>query len=809
MPPDAPAQCAYPREFHVTTRVLSRANAARGLLDLVESHVAEPTNPTVEQPYDTARRVAAVRGARVTAWCAITLVPTFAYLDTILFPEQIPLFLYWRAATIAVAALVVLMLMTAFGRRHALLLAVMVPIVIGLDVDAMTMIAGREQSPYYVGIILVLLAASLLLPWPPSWAFVTSFLLIVLYVAGVPLTGPLSDFPLFLTNALLLATSGVLVVVGAAMNERLRRREFDAGRQADAHARRQETVATLGQVGLSGVGSSMLIKRTAELVAATLDADACEVLEIGPSGTLHLRAGFGVSLEDEPLACGAAAGYAATALASPEAIVITGDDSRDGRLLAELGVSGGVMSVIGGRDHAFGLLAVYTRQRATFTNEEIDFLEAVAAILSTALVREQAESALTEEVETSAALARVARALISWHETPVLAERLCELTADVLDAEYSSTWVFEDGSITPIASYGLAADHWEALRPLKLPISSFSDLIEALRADELFYLRPHDERYPLLGRLVTEHGGTLCLLMGLRRGDTLNGVQVIGYRGRTTELTAQETRLAHGIAQLASMALTNAALVEELERASRLKSEFMSTMSHELRTPLNVIIGYTEMLGDDPPPDDRDHALAQVRHSSLELLELIEATLDLNRIAAGKDVLHVETVDVSALCAELRADFAGLARRSTVEVRWEITPTELRTDRRKLKIVLKNLIGNALKFTAEGEVAVRGITVDGGYALAVRDTGIGIPAEHLPVIFEMFRQVDASDARSYSGAGLGLYIVRRLVDQLQGTIEVASEPGRGSTFTVRLRLDIDATPERDGAAKHPDHAVGF
>src|SRR5882724_820251 len=103
MPPGADAECAYPREFHVTTRAFRRARNGTGLAESGGSRMAERTNPTVEQAYDTARGVAAVRGARVLAWCAITLVPTFAYLDTILFPQQIPLFLYWRAATIAVA----------------------------------------------------------------------------------------------------------------------------------------------------------------------------------------------------------------------------------------------------------------------------------------------------------------------------------------------------------------------------------------------------------------------------------------------------------------------------------------------------------------------------------------------------------------------------------------------------------------------------------------------------------------------------------------------------------------------------------
>jgi signal transduction histidine kinase len=246
------------------------------------------------------------------------------------------------------------------------------------------------------------------------------------------------------------------------------------------------------------------------------------------------------------------------------------------------------------------------------------------------------------------------------------------------------------------------------------------------------------------------------------------------------------------------MALTNAMLFEELERAGRLKSEFVSTMSHELRTPLNVILGYTDVLADQAQSDEHRTLLARVRSSSLELLEMIDATLSLNRLAAGKDQPRIEPTRIADLWDELRTEFDALPRRPGVDLRWEaVGATTLRTDRRRLKVIVKNLVGNARKFTPAGEIVVGcEASASGGVTIVVRDTGIGIPADQLPWIFDMFRQVDSSDARSYGGVGLGLYIVRQCVEQLGGTIDVDSAPARGSTFRVRL----PATPAADEVA---------
>ena len=244
----------------------------------------------------------------------------------------------------------------------------------------------------------------------------------------------------------------------------------------------------------------------------------------------------------------------------------------------------------------------------------------------------------------------------------------------------------------------------------------------------------------------------------------------------------------------------------ELERAYRLKSEFLASMSHELRTPINALLGYTALMRDriyGQLTHRQEEALERMRSASEHLLELVNDVLDLAKIEAGRMPIHPEPVHLPALLEDVAAAVEPLVRKKGLGFALEVEPDlpTLETDRMRVKQVVLNLLSNAVKFTPAGEVRVTARAASGGVEVAVADTGIGIAPHDLDAIWDDFRQVDQSSTREYGGTGLGLSIVRKLLALLGGSVRVESEVGRGSVFTVTLPLRTSALPEGEEAAR--------
>ncbi|MGQ0815089.1 MAG: sensor histidine kinase [Gemmatimonadota bacterium] len=241
----------------------------------------------------------------------------------------------------------------------------------------------------------------------------------------------------------------------------------------------------------------------------------------------------------------------------------------------------------------------------------------------------------------------------------------------------------------------------------------------------------------------------------------------------------------------AVVAINAALLVQELRQANEAKSRFLATMSHELRTPLNAIIGYLDLLQAEVAGSltsgQRQH-LDRIGIGARHLIDLIEQILTFARIEAGKEELHWATVDVVSLVKKTSQLIEPLA--ASKGLRFELhvpaQPIFIDTDEGKLRQILLNLLSNAIKFTARGEVGVALTNNQKEIILTVADTGPGITAHLRELIFEPFRQVEEPLVRSTGGTGLGLAVCRQLARLLSGDVTVASTPGQGSAFTLRI-----------------------
>jgi signal transduction histidine kinase len=289
------------------------------------------------------------------------------------------------------------------------------------------------------------------------------------------------------------------------------------------------------------------------------------------------------------------------------------------------------------------------------------------------------------------------------------------------------------------------------------------------------------------------------------RGETVGQLAVSGWKS----ITPQATQLAASIAAQASIHLETLRLSEELQKRAleleeldRLKSAFLANMSHELRTPLNSILGFTDVMLeglDGTLTDYMDNDLRLIQKNGQHLLHLINDVLDMAKIESGRMNLHLEKFTIHSVFDEVTSITSTLAsEKNTALFIDEDSDQEVNifADNTRIRQVLINLVNNAIKFTTNGKIALKVSMLDGARALiTVKDTGLGIPPDHLESVFQEFTQVDTSTTRKAGGTGLGLPISRRLVEMHGGRVwaESTGIEGEGSTFFVELPIEARVT----------------
>ena len=294
------------------------------------------------------------------------------------------------------------------------------------------------------------------------------------------------------------------------------------------------------------------------------------------------------------------------------------------------------------------------------------------------------------------------------------------------------------------------------------------------------------------------------------RGE-MHGVILLGFDQEDRLLSSREIEFCQIVAFATAIALSNAKKYEELQvearrrqiiaeqlaDANRLKSEYLASTSHELRTPIATIMGFGHLLGDGacgPLTQEQKKVMARLMDNARGLLAIVDSLLDYSKIERGEASLLVKRDDVRPLLDQLRRELAPLENKKPFKVKYEVEEEVpiIQTDWAKLKCVLLNILSNAIKFTDQGEVKLSVMnTANGNVSFVVSDSGIGIPKDLIPLIFDKFRQLDGSPARNYEGTGLGLTISKNLAELVGGKIDVESEVGKGSKFKVTIPVSTN------------------
>jgi len=408
---------------------------------------------------------------------------------------------------------------------------------------------------------------------------------------------------------------------------------------------------------------------------------------------------------------------------------------------------------------------------------------------------------LERSVEELKALGEISKAVSSTLDLEKVLTSIVRHAVQLSNTDTGTIYEFDEGNQTfvPMINYGMSTEIIKLLKDLKLRVGDQTVIGQAAlnRVPEQVPDLMKVPNYPLPSILNEDFRALLAL--PLLRKDRLIGGLIV-RRKEPGKFPTSVVEMLQTFAAQSVVAIHNAQLFreieekgQELEIANKHKSEFLANMSHELRTPLNAILGFTELIIDNiygDVPEKIQGVLERVEKNGRHLLSLINDVLDLSKIEAGRLKLSIDDYSMQGVIEAAVTSVEALAMEKQLDLKINIREdlAKGKGDEQRISQVILNLLGNAIKFTDQGEVKVEAKISNGNYLVSVSDTGTGLTAEDQQKIFEEFRQADGSSTRKKGGTGLGLSISKKIVEMHKGSIGVESTLGEGSTFWFTLPI---------------------
>jgi signal transduction histidine kinase len=461
-----------------------------------------------------------------------------------------------------------------------------------------------------------------------------------------------------------------------------------------------------------------------------------------------------------------------------------------------------------------GVVALTRSEPQPFTEKQIDLLvtfadQAVIAIENVRLFDEvQARTEeLSQSVEELRALGEVSQAINSTLDVETVLTTIVAKAVQLSGTEAGTIYTFDElrQEFRLRATHGMDEKVIAAIRDRRIGIGETAIGKAAAERSPIQIADTLKEASFVLD-IIVQAGFRALLTVPLLRSDQIIGALIVRRR-EPGEFPEHTVKLLQTFADQSVLTIQNARLFREieeksrqLEEASQHKSQFLANMSHELRTPLNAILGYTELMADGAygePSEKMLGILKRLEANGKHLLGLINDVLDLSKIEAGQLELELSDYCVQDIAQTVRSTLEPLAADKKLAFKLELAPglPPGHGDGRRLTQVLINLVGNAIKFTDAGEVAIKAEANNGSFHVSVRDTGPGISSADQARLFQEFQQADNAITRKKGGTGLGLAISKRIIEMHGGRIWVESQPGQGSTFTFTLPVIVERQVE--------------